>query len=125
MDPMTSVGGRAVSGNGSVVEVTEATFATEVLQSPVPVLLDLWADWCASCRVLDNTVTELARTAGSRLKVCRLDVGRNPRLASFYHVMSVPTLLFMRRGEVVGQHLGPAAVAMLRQKVESHLGLQL
>lgn len=125
MNPMVRTNAAAIAGNGGVIDVTEATFAAEVLNARVPVLLDLWAEWCEPCRRLDSVVAELARAAGARLKICRLDVGRNPALASRYHVMSVPTLLFLRNGEVVGQHQGPAACGTLRAKVESHLGLQV
>ncbi len=87
-------------------------------------LLDLWAEWCEPCKQLDPVVEEVARAYEGRLKVCRLDVGRNPRAAQAYHVMSVPTLLFIRSGEVVGQHLGTVqSPAALSEKVADHLGI--
>jgi len=106
-----------------VVDVTEATFADEVLRSEVPVVLDLWADWCEPCKLMDPLVEEVARAACGRLKVCRVDVASNPRLATRYHVMSVPTLLFIKSGEVVGQHQGTARRDELWRKLENHLGL--
>jgi thioredoxin len=109
----------------AVVDVTDSTFTDEVLRCEVPVMLDLWADWCEPCKQLDAVVEELARAMEGRLKVCRVDVACNPRLASRYHVMSVPTLLFMRSGQVVGQHLGPAGSEDLRRKLEDHLGLEI
>lgn len=108
-----------------VIEVSDATFASEVLQSEVPVLLDLWADWCGSCKQLDPIIAQLAKEARGRFKICRVDVARSPGLASRYHVMSVPTLLFLKKGQVLGQHMGPVRGEELRAKLESHLGMRL
>ncbi len=106
-----------------VVEVTDATFAAEVLQSGVPVMLDLWGDWCEPCKRLDPIVEELAHAFAGKMKVCRMDVGSNPRTASAYHVFSVPTLLFIQAGRVVGQHVGAARARELALKIEDHLQL--
>jgi thioredoxin 1 len=106
-----------------IVEVTDATFASEVLGSRLPVMLDLWGDWCEPCKALDPIVGEIARAFAGKMKVCRMDVAANPRAASALHVQSVPTLLFIRSGQVVGQHVGSVRARDLAGKVELHLGV--
>jgi thioredoxin 1 len=109
-----------------VREITDETFGTEVLASDLPVVLDLWADWCEPCRKLDQTVQQLAGRYGGKVKICRLDVARNPRTVAQYHVMTLPTLLFIRGGHVVGQHVGAVQrLSDLAAKIEGHLGLSL
>ncbi len=109
----------------SVHDVTDATFEKEVLQSNLPVVVDLWADWCEPCRKLTPVIERIATTYDGRLKVCKMDVATSPRIASQYHVMSIPTLLFVRDGQVVGQHTGGAPASELSRKIEGHLGLAL
>ena len=106
-----------------VVNVNDANFRDEVLHSELPVVLDLWADWCEPCKKLDPTVRRIADEYDGRLTICRMDVARNPRTVAQYHVMSLPTLLFIRAGQVVGQHVGSARPADLTRKIEGHLGL--
>jgi thioredoxin len=106
-----------------IVEVTDANFAHEVLSSPLPVMLDLWGDWCEPCKALDPVVGEIARTFAGKMKVCKMDVATNPRSASALHVQSVPTLLFIKAGRVVGQHVGGARARELVGKISHHLGL--
>ncbi len=108
-----------------VVDVTDKTFETEVLRSEVPVMLDLWAEWCEPCKKLGQTVEKIARSYSGRLKICRMDVASNPRTAAQYHVMNLPTVLFIRGGNVVGQHVGSAGPRDLSCKIEGHLGLHV
>jgi thioredoxin-like negative regulator of GroEL len=95
-----------------IVEVTDANFAHEVLSSPLPVMLDLWGDWCEPCKALDPVVGEIARTFAGKMKVCKMDVATNPRSASALHVQ-----------RVVGQHVGGARARELVGKISHHLGL--
>ena len=100
------------------VIVTDRTFADEVLASPLPVLLDCWAAWCAPCGVMSPILTDLAKTYTGRLTVAKLNVDQNPVTASRYSIMSLPTLLFFRDGQVVDT----AAGALPRQEIERHVG---
>jgi thioredoxin len=104
-----------------VIEITDATFEREVLRASTPVMLDLWGDWCEPCKALEPVVREIARSYAGKMKVCRLDVGSNPRTANAYRVVSLPTLLFFRSGEIVGQHVGSVRPADLKMKIEDHL----
>jgi len=108
-----------------VIEVNDASFAKEVLESDLPVMIDMWGDWCEPCKALDPVIEQIARDYDGRLKVCRVDVGSNPRTANACHVGTLPTLLFVRDGEIVGHHIGPAASEVLATKIADHLQLSL
>jgi thioredoxin 1 len=91
---------------GKVLEVTDSTFAQEVLQSTPPVLVDVWADWCGPCKAIAPIVEELAREYEGQLKVMKLDVDENPRTASAYRVQSIPTLLVFKDGKLAERIVG-------------------
>jgi thioredoxin 2 len=99
------------------VVVTDRTFAAEVIGSPLPVMLDCWAAWCAPCGAMAPILEDLAKTYAGRLKVAKLNVDQNPATASRYSVLSLPTLLFFKDGKVVDT----AAGALPRQLIEQHL----
>jgi len=99
------------------VMVTDSTFADEVIASPLPVMLDCWASWCAPCGAMAPILDDLARGYKGRLKIAKLNVDQNPVTASRYSVMSLPTLLFFRDGKVVDT----AAGALPRQEIERFL----
>ncbi|MFO0583719.1 MAG: thioredoxin [Anaeromyxobacter sp.] len=104
--------------NGAVFEVTDASFADAVERSPLPVLVDFTAEWCAPCRVLEPVLEGLARDRAGTLRVARLDVDVNPATAERFGVRSMPTLLLFRGGRVVQQVVG----AMSRARLEKLLG---
>ena len=82
------------------VEGTDANFEQEVLRSPVPVLVDFWAQWCPPCRSLSPVVDEIAAELAGAAKVVKVNVEDNPDLTRRYKVQSVPLLLFFKDGEV-------------------------
>src|SRR6185436_9447539 len=81
--------------------VTDATFAADVEQSPIPVLLDMWAPWCGPCRMIAPTIEELAKEMAGRVRVAKMNVDENPNTASRFRVMSIPTLLVLKGGQEV------------------------
>jgi thioredoxin 1 len=89
-----------------ILDVTDATFEADVLKSELPVLVDFWAEWCAPCRRLAPKVKELAEEFGEKLRVVKLDVDANPRVAAQMQVRAMPTLLVIKNGAVVGQLVG-------------------
>lgn len=88
------------------IEITDRNFQSEVLESKVPVLVDFWAEWCGPCRLLGPTIDELAEHFGDSIKIAKLDVDANPRTASAYGILSIPTVLIFHNGEVVSALVG-------------------
>jgi len=88
------------------IEVTDDSWAAEVERSPVPVLVDFWAPWCGPCRAVAPVLDALARDYGGRVKIAKVNVDENPRLASRYGVQAIPTMLLVRDGRVLDQQRG-------------------
>ena len=102
-------------------QVTETTFDGEVKQAELPVLVDFWADWCAPCRMLDPVLEELAQEYAGRLKVVGVDVDANPNLAGEYGVMSIPTVMLFKDGEVAARLVGYRPKSELKKELEPNL----
>ncbi|MEM3614628.1 MAG: thioredoxin [Nitrososphaerales archaeon] len=98
------------------VEVSDATFDNFIAQYPV-VVIDCWAPWCGPCRILSPVIDALASDYAGRVVFGKLNVDENPTVASQYGIMSIPTLLFARNGEVVDRLIG----AVPRQIIEAKL----
>jgi len=90
----------------AVIEVNDATFDKEVLQSDQPVLVDFWAAWCGPCKALGPTVDEVATQYNGKLKVAKMDVDRNPSTPGRYGIRGIPALLFFKGGKVADQIVG-------------------
>jgi thioredoxin 1 len=104
---------------GNVREVTDRTFAQEVLHSTSPVLVDVWADWCGPCKVIAPIVEELAREYEGQLTVMKLDVDENPQTALAYRVQSIPTLLVFKDGKLAERIVGAVPKRMIVDKLQS------
>jgi thioredoxin 1 len=103
------------------LEVNDANFEEVVLQSDKLVIVDFWAEWCGPCRMVAPVVEELSQDYEGRLIVAKVDVDSNPGTASKYGIRNIPTLLFIKGGEVVEKHVGAAPKTTLATKVEALL----
>lgn len=98
----------------SVQHVSTESFATDVLQSSVPVLVDFYADWCGPCRMLAPTLERLSTEFTGRAKIVKVNIDQDPTLASQFQVSAIPTLALIVDGKVVSRTTGLAAEATLR-----------
>jgi len=105
---------------GNLKEVTDNNFAAEVLESPQAVLVDFWAPWCGPCRIIAPHLEELDNERED-LTVVKLNVDENPQVAAKYGIMSIPTLILFKNGEVAKQVVGALPKARLQQELEPAL----
>lgn len=107
------------------VHVTDATFEQEVLQSELPVLVDFWAAWCGPCRMVAPILDKLAGEFAGKVKIAKVDVDANPGVSGAFQIMSIPTLMFVKQGKIVGQAAGAAPEAALRDALNQLVDLQI
>ena len=100
------------------VEITDATFDQEVIQSETPVLVDFWADWCAPCKMIAPMVDELAEEYDGRVKFTKLDVDSNPMTATNFGIRGIPTLLIFKGGKPVESVVGAVPKSTLKKKLD-------
>jgi thioredoxin 1 len=105
---------------GNLPEVTDSNFQAEVIESDIAVLVDLWAPWCGPCRIIAPHLEELAAERED-LRVVKLNVDDNPQTAAKYNVMSIPTLLLFKNGQVAHQIIGALPKNRLVQEIEPAL----
>jgi thioredoxin 1 len=99
------------------IHVTDASFEKSVLQSPLPVVVDFWAPWCAPCRMVAPTLEKIARENAGKLVVAKVDTDENPEWAGKYGVQGIPTILFVSEGKVVHRQVGALPEGMLRDAI--------
>jgi len=103
----------------SLLHFTDANFKKEALESEVPVLVDFWAAWCGPCKMIAPIVDELAKDYAGKVKIGKLNVDENPKIATHYGIMSIPTLIFLKNGKVMEQAVGVMSRAELKKKMEA------
>ncbi len=103
-----------------VSKVSDADFEAEVLKSASPVVVDFWAEWCGPCRMIAPALEEIAAGALSgKVKIVKLNVDENPKTAAKYNVMSIPTLMLFKNGEMASRQVGAAPKAKLEQWISA------
>lgn len=106
---------------GNALNFDDKNFQAEVLKATGPVLVDFWAEWCGPCKMLTPIIDQLAVELQGKIKIGKVNVDEAPDLAGHYNVMSIPTLLVFKNGEVVDQIVGAMPKDRLLAKLQPHL----
>ena len=105
-----------------VTKVSDADFEATVIQSAEPVVVDFWAEWCGPCRAIAPALEEIANGALSgKVKIVKLNVDENPKTAAKYNIMSIPTLMLFKNGELASRQVGAAPKAKLEQWITAEV----
>ncbi|HSW50650.1 MAG TPA: thioredoxin [Bryobacteraceae bacterium] len=101
--------------------LSDSTFDVDVLSSPLPVLVDFWAEWCGPCRMMEPTIDSIATDYAGKVKVGKLNVDDNGTTATRYGIRGIPTLLLFKEGRVVEQRVGAVGKTEVQKMLDSHL----
>ena len=101
--------------------VTDASFKNDVLESPVPVLVDYWAEWCGPCKMIAPILDEVAKDYNGRLKVAKLNIDENPKTPGEYGIRGIPTLILFKGGNVEATKVGALSKSQLTAFIDSNL----
>ena len=99
----------------AVGKTSDASFEADVLKSAEPVVVDFWAEWCGPCRMIAPALDEISGQVGDKVKIVKLNVDENPEVAAKYGIMSIPTLLMFKNGEISSRQVGAAPKQKLHQ----------
>ena len=102
--------------------VTDASFQADVLDSPTPVLLDFWAEWCGPCKMIAPALEEIAAELGDKVTIAKINIDENPDTPGKYGVRGIPTMLLFKNGQPVAQKVGAAPRTQIQQWLEAQLG---
>ena len=103
----------------AVGKVSDANFEAEVLKSSSPVVVDFWAEWCGPCKMIAPALEEISGSVGEKVKIVKLNVDENPETAQKYGIMSIPTLMLFKNGELASRQVGAAPRQKLEQWITS------
>jgi thioredoxin 1 len=103
-----------------VTELSDANFASDVLEAKEPVLVDFWAPWCGPCRQIAPMIEELSGENAGAVKIAKINIDDNPQAAQQYGVSSIPTLMLFKGGEVVERFVGVQPKARLQEALDTH-----
>lgn len=102
------------------LELTDANFQTEVLESDKLTVIDFWAEWCGPCRAIGPVIEELSKEYDGTVKIGKVNVDNNPQVSMTYGITSIPAILFVKNGEVVDKLVGAQPKANFVKKIEAH-----
>src|ERR1700726_4590391 len=98
-----------------VDQTTDATFDQDVLKASEPVVVDFWAEWCGPCRMISPALEEISNSLNGKVKIVKLNVDENPGTAAKYGIMSIPTLMLFKNGQLASRQVGAAPKQKLEQ----------
>lgn len=101
------------------VEITDSNFDELVAKSDQPVVVDFWAEWCGPCRMVGPIVEEIAKDYEGKALVGKVNVDQNPGISAKFGIRSIPTILFLKKGEVVDKQVGAVPKAVLTEKLDA------
>lgn len=101
--------------------VTDSTFPSEVLQAPLPVLVDYWAEWCGPCRSIAPILEEVAKEYAGRLTIAKLNVDENQQTPQKYGIRGIPTLMLFKNGNIEATKVGAVSKSQLTAFIDSHI----
>jgi thioredoxin 1 len=107
--------------NAAIKHVTDSTFQAEVLQSPIPVLVDYWAEWCGPCKMIAPALDDSAESYAGRLSVAKINIDDNQAVPGRYGVRGIPTLMLFKDGEVVATKVGALSKLQLAAFIDANL----
>jgi thioredoxin 1 len=107
--------------SGNIVNVTDASFEQDVLQSDVPVLVDYWAEWCGPCKMIAPVLEEIADEYSGKLKVCKLNIDENEQTPPKFNIRGIPTLMLFKNGNVDATKVGALSKSQLAAFLDSNL----
>jgi len=102
-------------------EITDSNFETEVLKSGKVTLIDFWAEWCGPCRAISPIVEELAKEYDGKALIGKVNVDENPEITVKYGIRNIPTVLFIKNGEIVDKQVGAVPKSLLEEKLKKHI----
>jgi thioredoxin 1 len=105
----------------NIVNVTDANFEQEVLNSDIPVLVDYWAEWCGPCKMIAPVLEEIADDYAGRLKICKLNIDENEQTPPKFSIRGIPTLMLFKNGNVDATKVGALSKSQLTAFVDSNL----
>ncbi len=105
----------------SVTDVNSSNFESEVLESDIPVVVDIWAEWCGPCRIFSPVVDEVSQAYEGKVKFVKLNADDNEDIAAKYNIMSIPTALLIENGKVKAQSVGAIPAESLRSWIDSNI----
>jgi len=105
----------------ATIKVTDASFATDVLSSDKPVVVDFWADWCGPCKMIGPALEEIAEELADKVTIAKVDIMENTDIATQFGVQSIPLLIVFKDGKPVAQKLGAAPKSQLKGWIEGSL----